>query len=431
MKIKYFTVVGSLLGWLVLGIWLSERTPLPVPDWIKDPDLPSFGSSSPIGRLAFYGFLIAVSTGVWHWLAALFVLRNRFLVGLWSGVRTALTSRRHLFLFLCTLLCLGSLVYDRYSIGYWRNQFLLPETITVVVGVAMVIFRPPVALVLTTSSGYGANLVEATHDAVWPLRTVFLLVPGLMSRSEVLVSEVDNLRTLKGGDWESSIERLTSSSAIIIMDVRIDSAHIRKEMIRLLNNGSQVRTLFVTTKDGVMPALRMISSTGSDKPLVYCPEIGVQNELDRYLKLGSTWPQHICLGSVADRTDFLRKAKRRLCGFTWVITPVMIEPSAVQYGTTQRELVQAMESHYSGMQAAVGKPLVSFQVGGGRRSPSFRLSIDWLSLIQNSIAAGTYDVVWATTSLNQRMTAMFCRWYGEGATSTVPFGSPEEHGSET
>jgi hypothetical protein len=111
-------------------------------------------------------------------------------------------------------------MYPHFWVAVPLFPYMLTEVLVLVVGSLMLVFRPPIAIVLASSKPTSSMLLTTVAQAVFPYRTVALLDEQLVGATMFFVSQVDNLRTIAVSDWKDVVRRAVDEVAVIVIDAR-------------------------------------------------------------------------------------------------------------------------------------------------------------------------------------------------------------------
>lgn len=124
--------------------------------------------------------------------------------------------------------------------------------IVIPLGVLVLFLRPPLALVLTTTTG---GLMEGIAQSLFPFRAVALLDGKRVGPVSFFSLQTDNLRTIFESDWEGVVRRLIDTVPLVIVDTRVASDVLIFETGLMLEPARRHKAIFVICDDGSAPTL--------------------------------------------------------------------------------------------------------------------------------------------------------------------------------
>lgn len=116
------------------------------------------------------------------------------------------------------------------------------------VGAFFYLFRPPSALILTTSSEGAKLLLNVASTTLFPLRTVALLDTKRVTLPAHMLGE-DNLRTFNFSNWQSAVRVLMDTAPLIVIDGRTPSEVVAEEMGWIASSPSRLSKTIIITDD--------------------------------------------------------------------------------------------------------------------------------------------------------------------------------------
>ncbi len=245
-------------GTIIFVLWLFGVFPIGPPPWLTEgPSVDPIVAHPEMARTLFLLTLILISIGPFIWLDT-GRLRRRFpLKDLPAVCRMVFSSRRGALIFLVLLLIIAQGVWLVLFRGVPAGSYIVRICLAVAGGVLMIILLPPTAIVLASSSTESGRVLEVVARQFFPLRVVSLL-DGSRLGSTIWASKHDNLRTILGHTWRSTVHRLVDISPMIIVDARFTTPPVCEEIEYMLHPGRAGRAVFVTNDDGRAPGLQEV-----------------------------------------------------------------------------------------------------------------------------------------------------------------------------
>ena len=248
------------LGTIIFGLWLFGVLPVDPPRWLTEgPSVDPIIAQPEMARVLFLVMLILISVGPFMWIDTA-RLRRRFpLMDLPAVCRMVFSSRRGALTFLVLLLFAGQTAWVVLFRGVPVGSYFVRINLAIACGVLMIILLPPTAIVLASSSGESGRLLEAVARSFFPYRVVSLL-DGSRLAPTIWANKNDNLRTILGRTWRSTVHRLVDISPITIVDARSATPPVCEEIQYMLHPDRVGRAVFVINDDGSAPGLREVRS---------------------------------------------------------------------------------------------------------------------------------------------------------------------------
>lgn len=189
------------------------------------------------------------------------------------GIMTSITLRsgKALLLFGGTVELFCSIFQS--SLSSWIPPF--PVVLTT--GLGMVALGgaclPPGIFYLSASKPSGFTLVYSLMFAIAPMKVTHLLntfEAGAILGDLIHMSEY---RVTKG--WQEAVRTLCNIAPLIILDSRVITPHVLKEVQLILNSENKFRTIFITEDDGSSPILTYLDSLHNGYFFTLPPEAAV------------------------------------------------------------------------------------------------------------------------------------------------------------
>ncbi len=117
------------------------------------------------------------------------------------------------------------------------------------VGTPLILFRPPTALILTTSSNEAKLLLSVASTTLFPLRTITMLDTQRAALPAHMLGE-DNLRTFDFVNWQKAVRVLMDAAPLIIVDGRTPSEVVANELCWITSSPSRLSKTIIITDDG-------------------------------------------------------------------------------------------------------------------------------------------------------------------------------------
>lgn len=269
------TFVWFPLGMILFGLWLFTGYPVSPPGWLTEGPVYDPGIALPYAARGLYlSLLILVSSGPFVWIDTQ-RLRGRFVVlDIPAIARMILTSRRGAKTFLVLVLYTCFTVWQVLLRGVPVGSYFVRISLLTVSGVLMIILLPPTVIFLGSSDKSG-RLLETVAGNLFPYRVVSLLDASRLGPT-IWANKQDNLRTIRGDSWRSTVHRLVGITPLTIVDARPVTPAVCEEIEYMLHSDRVDRALFVINDDGSAPGLtsvradwqqlRIVTSSRGDLP---------------------------------------------------------------------------------------------------------------------------------------------------------------------
>lgn len=248
--LRLLTVTWMVFFSMPFAAWILGAFPISPPSWTTTNMVTSL--PLPASRFAQWVQCFVVSIVVamlLTWLDSLrlggLLVAKRLMTTFWLQTRGKRSFLALVFFALGFYVLASEYRFINALHPYALNVFLV-----IAFGAAIHLFRPPVALALTSSCADCEDFLDLVSSSLFPLRTVMLLDTSRVQR-QLHMTEGDNLRTFEFANWEIAVQTLMDSVPLIVIDGRNPSTVVAKELEWICQSSLRSsRTIIVSDNSG-------------------------------------------------------------------------------------------------------------------------------------------------------------------------------------
>jgi hypothetical protein len=216
------------------------------------------------------------------WLQTALLTRRSGFGNIWVLLKVIWKAKRVALIMIAILLQFTFMASNNFWPSNMQLQYAVP--LLAILTNAFLIFRPPLAIVLTGSKSW--ELMDDVSKTLFPHRTIALLDEQSFIGAEFFLMQVDNLRAMKQFEWKELVTTLVDIATIVIVDTRISGESLKYETGLMLGNERIHKAIFVVGFHGESPALEANRDSIGASQLLTVTEEELSGVLHWFLRTG-------------------------------------------------------------------------------------------------------------------------------------------------
>ena len=134
---------------------------------------------------------------------------------------------------------------------------------------------PPGIFYLSASKPSGFSFVYNLMFAIAPMKVTHLL--NTFESGAILGDQIHMSEYRVNQGWQMAVRNLSNIAPLIILDARIITPNVRKEVQFVINSENRLKTIFITEEDGSSPAFSYLESLNDGCIFTLPPKAAIES----------------------------------------------------------------------------------------------------------------------------------------------------------